>query len=649
MTRFVSAFAAVLALIAFAPTSADAKYPTNSCVSGKQKAAGKYCSGVLKAHAKYANDPSKDPGGVARDAAIAKAATKLSSGWVKSEDKATKKGVDCTLATVDSVTASGQIDLFASTLEAAISNGVDNNDSGDRKCRSGILKAASKLCGGFLKADSKHIKGPEKDPLRAKHDASDVKSLDKYVSSYGKAAGTCIAGQADEATVQADVAAATDALRLSTITMPGPAGGFIHVVDGTPGVGEETWGTGTVAYEKLSLTPRCVKDTPYSFHYRKGTENKLLMYYQGGGACWDLPSCLVLNINKQTAGAFDNPDLVGTGFADPTNAANPFKDWHVVFVSYCTGDVHWGEVETLYAGVGGGFIKHFGFMNSRLGEKWARERFVDPDEVFVTGSSAGSYGAIMHSINLMESVYPASPHAVVGDAGTGVITREWLDLRIDNWGIMPNLPDFFGIATAQELSSAEMWIKIAQRFPNHRFAQYQSAYDGGGGGQAAFFNVMKNPVNTGEWVNWEQHTCEWSACMRLFTNDIYDATTGVEDNFRFYTGAGSRHTVWGSDKVYTDTTDGVPVLVDWLNDMRAGAINWVNVDCADGGDCNLISTCQGGTNAGGTCTSGVDCPGGSCEGDPDSSSAPYNNDGTVTCAPTVCPCGPDPEHVVCAP
>ena len=74
-----------MTLIAFAPTSVDAKYPTNSCVSGKQKAAGKYCSSVLKAHAKYASDPAKDAGGTERDASIAKAVTKLGSGWTKSE------------------------------------------------------------------------------------------------------------------------------------------------------------------------------------------------------------------------------------------------------------------------------------------------------------------------------------------------------------------------------------------------------------------------------------------------------------------------------------------------------------------------------------------------------------------------------------
>ena len=37
-------------------------------------------------------------------------------------------------------------------------------------------------------------------------------------------------------------------------------------------------------------------------------------------------------VYKIDAGAGDNPDLVGTGFADPDNVLNIFKEWNVVFV-----------------------------------------------------------------------------------------------------------------------------------------------------------------------------------------------------------------------------------------------------------------------------------------------------------------------------
>ena len=37
-------------------------------------------------------------------------------------------------------------------------------------------------------------------------------------------------------------------------------------------------------------------------------------------------------------------------------------------------------------------------MNAQVVEKWAREHFVTPEQVFVTGSSAGAYGAIASSL-----------------------------------------------------------------------------------------------------------------------------------------------------------------------------------------------------------------------------------------------------------
>jgi hypothetical protein len=90
--------------------------------------------------------------------------------------------------------------------------------------------------------------------------------------------------------------------------------------------------------------------------------------------------------------------------------------------------------------------------------------------------------------------------------------------------------------------------------------------------------------------------------------------------------------------------------------MRTGGSGWVSVDCANDAGCDLVSTCQGGTNAGLACTTDLDCPGvvdnvamdpAYCEHDPDpgAGKSPYNGDGTVTCAPTVCPCG----DVVCVP
>jgi len=661
--------AGVLALSGAAHAGA---YPTNTCVSGKQKAAGKFCLSAAKAWSKYHANPAADPGGTARDAAIGSARNTLDAAWLKAEDKAQKKEVDCAITTVDGSTAGTDIEAALNALQASITAGLDTTgSSNDAKCASKIISAAGKMCSGFLKSEAKHIKVLAKDPNGTALDAGIQKSLDKFNKVYSSAAAICAGTPAAALDIVNDVDGTSDDLVFNTTTSPN----LPTVMTEVPfEVGD------TVPYNGQTLTPICAKNTPYSFWYRRGTVNKLLMYYQGGGACWDNSTCWVVNTFKQfarerecvggsnpgtnctlqgdaactgggTCGAYfseDNPDLVGTGFADSSDPDNPFKDWHVVFVSYCTGDVHWGNQESSYGP--GKLTRHKGRINAMVAEKFAREHFPNPDEVFVTGSSAGSYGALFNSSFLMNDVYPASAFNVLGDAGIGVITTGWLNSSFSTWGVDGTLPKFIPEldVPANTLSMPEVIAALANYFPQHHFASYQTAYDGSGGGQSAFFNVMRNPNDVLEWPKWWQNTCDWNACMRQFVENIAANTT----NYRYYTGAGSAHTGFGFDKIYEDTTGGMPKLVDWINDMRAGAPGWTSQHCGGtgvGAGCDLVDTCQGGANEGLPCTSDLDCPGGSCYFDPTPSplAAPYEPGGVVNCPASVCPCGAGASDVVC--
>src|SRR5262249_60584659 len=125
------------------------------------------------------------------------------------------------------------------------------------------------------------------------------------------------------------------------------------------------------------------------------------------------PPCPVpTGANSATDSA--TPEHVMGGFGDQSNPSNPFRDWNVVFVSYCSCDVHFGDALQDYPPV----VQHRGYDNSRIVEKWAREHFVNPDQIFVTGSSAGAYGAWFNAA-LPEMVWPASQFHVLADPGDG--------------------------------------------------------------------------------------------------------------------------------------------------------------------------------------------------------------------------------------
>jgi hypothetical protein len=51
--------------------------------------------------------------------------------------------------------------------------------------------------------------------------------------------------------------------------------------------------TGVTEYEGQQLSPVCMDGSPYHFFAKRGAVNKLLMYYQGGGACWEQLTCSI--------------------------------------------------------------------------------------------------------------------------------------------------------------------------------------------------------------------------------------------------------------------------------------------------------------------------------------------------------------------
>ena len=127
------------------------------------------------------------------------------------------------------------------------------------------------------------------------------------------------------------------------------------------------------------------------------------------------------------------------------------------------------------------------------------------------------------------------------------------------------------------------WL-VADYFPDVRWAHYTSSYDGGTGGQTGFYNVMLEPSPI-DWVTWWTKSCAWNSIMVQQAHDTYDDISPTTDNYRYYIGTGSRHTMWGSNKVYSDTTGGVPTLVDWVNGMLDGTPAWTNVECTN---CGLL-------------------------------------------------------------
>ena len=547
----------------------SAAYPVNVCVGRKQNDAGNYCKAVF--HAWSAWETSQDSG--RRDRSLQRAATRVAARWARAEANARRQGTDCTDTTLGSAAAQSLIDGAVGGVVTAINAGLDLGSAANARCGRALLSAAALDCAGILTAEGIHVKDLQGDADGSVRDAA----LAAASAAFGRAWTEQIGAGCPTTATQGDIEGGIDAV----------AADLVHDTIVSPYVDDTQFTTYAPAsptrYLGRDFTPICMNGSPYYFFAKRGTVNKLVMYYQGGGACWNsltcgVPSCDT-TVDPSPTGS-DSPNNVHTGFADLGNPQNPFKDWNIVFVSYCSCDVHFGDAAQDYPP----HVEHRGYENARVVEKWAREHFVNPDEVFVTGSSAGAYGAWFNA-PLHERVWPASKFEVLADAGNGVITHSFLDSYFPNWNFAANVPtDIPGLTDVLTNGSGIPGYTevVANFFPRTRWAHYCSAYDGGFGGQSSFYNIMLKNNNPVAAITWWNASCQFNSVMR---SQAIATAAAVPSNYRYYIGTGSRHTMWGSNKVYTDTTGGVPTLVDWVGAMLDGTPAWTDVECTN---CGLL-------------------------------------------------------------
>jgi hypothetical protein len=135
--------------------------------------------------------------------------------------------------------------------------------------------------------------------------------------------------------------------------------------------------------------PVCIAGTDYSVFTRKGDPKKLLIFLQGGGACWQgFYNCNVL-------GDAQSPPEEGPypGVFDPTSADNPFADYSVVYMPYCDGSTFGGDNDVNDPDFPFGDTRyHRGLRNVSAGMDVAKEMFPRAKQITVMGHSAGGVG-----------------------------------------------------------------------------------------------------------------------------------------------------------------------------------------------------------------------------------------------------------------
>ncbi len=207
--------------------------------------------------------------------------------------------------------------------------------------------------------------------------------------------------------------------------------------------------------------------------------SRLVLYFKGGGACFNTLTCTFTDPLMLTGP--EAMEANPTGVLDFENPDNPFLDANVVYMPYCTGDVHAGVLgeQTLPEVVEPwNFVGH---DNVLAALDRVVPTFADVDELVVLGTSAGGLGALFN-FPYIRAGWPDTDTIMIDDSGV-VLPDEFLDPCLQNhlrdtWGFSGLLPDGCeGCTTDAGGGLSTLFEYLPDRYPDVRFALIASNQD----------------------------------------------------------------------------------------------------------------------------------------------------------------------------
>jgi len=316
----------------------------------------------------------------------------------------------------------------------------------------------------------------------------------------------------------------------------------------------------------------CSDGSDWTFWSRDADPSRVILYFQGGGACWEEQSCQTEGGTfKQTVHdddpsigsaigeeVFDVYTLKQYGIGNFRNADNPLADWTWVYVPYCTGDVHLGSITGEYPY---STIQHKGHNNSQFAYNFMLENYPDAETILVTGSSAGSIPAPLYGAQAAVD-YPEAQILVFNDGSDGLFTNETYNFY-DIWNLNATMGDFprtDGL-NFNKMDSGDLIIYTYTVDNDIRFGRFSDSNDE----TMRFFGaLLGNDITLS------------------YRDQVLASEQKAEDHgleLSGYMTAGDGHTILLSNRFYTLETEGVSFL-DWFTAWIGGE-EVEDVHCTD--------------------------------------------------------------------
>jgi Pectinacetylesterase len=311
------------------------------------------------------------------------------------------------------------------------------------------------------------------------------------------------------------------------------------------------------------------------------TSTDVVVFLQGGGACWDFVTC-------GGAATLGLPKLASTGpFGPEQFAANIYAKYPnswvrreklppslsqatIVFVPYCTGDVHGGDKVTTYTpppllGLGLPSITwhHVGHANILAFLKRLGPTFPSPGKLVVAGSSAGGFGSLSNYPYFRE-YWPSARSYLVDDSGPPLagdaIPASTRAAWYASWNIGASL-DAFCPACATDYSQG--LLEIERRYPQDRIALLSHLQDATIRGFFSKIDVAK--------LEFTPMSAEaFETALRSLGTTVMDPATA---NAKYFFPAGDQHPTLEDPSVVTTPAPG---LAAWIELMLSDSTSWTS-------------------------------------------------------------------------
>ena len=297
----------------------------------------------------------------------------------------------------------------------------------------------------------------------------------------------------------------------------------------------------------------CADGSDVGFLERRADPRKVVLYFEGGGACFSTATCGFDSPEKSYLSSSEaTADLMADrgGIFDRTNAENPLAEYSFVYVPYCTGDVHLGTRTASYDDRL--TVEHKGYLNASAALDHLLASYPDMTDLVVTGVSAGSIPTPLFA-GLAADAVPDARIVTLGDGSGAYPDEPALNAFIGSlWGtaaIIPDWPVTDGI-TLREWSIPGLYRYAGLHAPAVTFARFDYAYD-----EAQVFYAGLVGVGADELLT------------LIDRNESEIEAAGVE--LASYTAAGTDHTILWRDELYELEVEGVR-LIDWVADLVRG-------------------------------------------------------------------------------